>query len=96
MFVILLTCLLDYDIKTSLGTSLIIMTFVTLLGSVVHFTVAGSIDRIMFIICAVSAAAGAKAAALFVNYASVRLVNVMICIVFLILCVSLITAEYII
>ena len=48
------------------------------------------------VICAVSAAAGAKAAAVFANYASVKLLNIIIGIVFLILCASLIVAEYII
>ena len=96
MFVILLTCLLGYDIKTSLGTSLIIMTLVALLGAVVHFTVAESIDWTLFVICAVSAAAGAKAAAVFANYASAKLLNIIMGIVFLILCASLIIAEYII
>lgn len=96
MFVILLTCLLGYDIKTSLGTSLIIMTLVALLGAAVHFTVSDSIDWTVFIICAVSAAAGAKAAAIFANYASAKLLNIIIGIVFMILCASLIAAEYII
>lgn len=96
MFVILLTCLLGYDIKTALGTSLIIMTLVALIGAVVHFAVADSIDWIVFIICAVSAAAGAKAAAVFANHASSKTLNIIIGIVFLILCASLIAAEYIV
>ncbi len=96
MFVILLTCLLGFDIKTSLGTSLIIMTLVALLGAVVHFSVAGITDWTIFIICAVCAAAGAKIAALLANHISSRLLNTIIGIVFLILCASLIVAEYII
>lgn len=96
MFMILLTCLLGYDIKTSLGTSLIIMTLVALLGAAVHFTVTGSIDWTVFLICAVSAAGGAKAAALFANRSSAKLLNIVIGTVFLILSASLIAAEYII
>ena len=96
MFVILLTCLLGYDIKIALGTSLIIMTLVALLGAIVHFAVSGSTDWTVFIICASFAAAGAKAAALFANRASAKLLNIIIGIVFLILSASLIAAEYII
>ncbi len=96
MFMILLTCLLGYDIKTSLGTSLIIMTLVALLGAAVHFTVSDSIDWTVFFICAVSAAGGAKATALFANHASAKLLNIIIGIVFLILSASLIAAEYVI
>ncbi len=96
MFVILLTCLMGFDIKTSLGTSLIIMTLVALLGAAVHFSVAGITDWNIFIICAVCAAVGAKIAALFANRISPKHLNIIIGAVFLILCASLIVAEYII
>ena len=72
------------------------MTLVALLGAAVHFTVTGSIDWTVFLICAVSAACGAKAAALFANRASAKLLNIIIGTVFLILSASLIAAEYII
>lgn len=95
MFVILLTCLLGYDIKTSLGTSLIIMTLVALLGAscILPWQKASTGRCLSY--ARFPPLQEQRPAAVFANYASVKLLNIIMGIVFLILCASLIVAEYI-
>ena len=48
MMLIILTMVLGYELKTAVGTSVFIMTFTALAGSVSHFVIAGAPDWLIF------------------------------------------------
>lgn len=75
MMLFLLTSLLSYELKTAVGTSVFIMTFLALVGAVTHFSMIGSINWPAMIVCALSALLGAYFAALFANKAKPKVLN---------------------
>lgn len=62
----LLTMRLGYDLKKGVGTSVFIMTFIALVGSVVHIIIAGTLYTPL-IITSISAFIGANAASKYAN-----------------------------
>ena len=75
MMLFLLTSLLSYELKTAVGTSVFIMTFLALVGAISHFTMLGEINWTALVICALSALLGAWLASRFANRATPRLLN---------------------
>lgn len=75
MMLFLLTSLLSYELKTAVGTSVFIMTFLALVGAVAHFTMAGTVDWPAMIVCALSALVGAYFAARFANKAKPKVLD---------------------
>lgn len=75
MMLMLLTMLLRYELKTAVGTSVFIMMFLALVGAVAHFGMVGSVDWSAMLFCALSALAGAYAAAKFANRADPKLLH---------------------
>lgn len=51
MMLLLLTSVMGYELKTAVGTSVFIMTFTALTGSVSHFAIGGLPDMLPFILC---------------------------------------------
>lgn len=75
MMLLLLTSVLGYELKTAVGTSVFIMTFTALTGSVSHFVIGGMPDVWSLVFCVISTLVFARVAALFANKASPKTLN---------------------
>ncbi len=75
MMLFLLTTVLGYPLKKAVGTSVFIMTFLALVGSVSHFVMVGFVAPVPLVCCALAALAGAGAAARFANRAPTAVLN---------------------
>lgn len=51
MMLLILTTVLNYELKTAVGTSVFIMTFTALTGAASHFMIGGTPDWFVFILC---------------------------------------------
>lgn len=75
MMLLILTSLLGYELKTAVGTSVFIMTFTALTGSVSHFAMGGSPDVLVMALCIVFTLVWARIAAVFANKATPKTLN---------------------
>lgn len=75
MMLLILTSLLGYELKTAVGTSVFIMTFTALTGSISHFAMGGMPDILVMILCIVFTLIWARIAAVFANKASPKTLN---------------------
>ncbi|MGN0698979.1 MAG: sulfite exporter TauE/SafE family protein [Ruminiclostridium sp.] len=75
MMLLLLTSVMGYELKTAVGTSVFIMTFTALTGSVSHFAIGGLPDILPFILCIVFTLIFARIAAKIANKASAKALN---------------------
>ena len=75
MMLLILTSLLGYELKTAVGTSVFIMTFTALTGSISHFAMGGAPDILVMILCIVFTLIWARIAAVFANKASPKTLN---------------------
>lgn len=75
MMLLLLTSVLGYDLKTAVGTSVFIMTFTALTGSVSHFIIGGMPDLMCLLFCVLSTLLWARIAAVFANKADALTLN---------------------
>ena len=75
MMLLILTSLLGYELKTAVGTSVFIMTFTALTGSISHFAMGGAPDMLVMILCIVFTLIWARIAAVFANKASPKTLN---------------------
>ncbi len=75
MMLLILTGVLGYELKTAVGTSVFIMTFTALTGSVSHFAIGGTPDLWCLIFCVASTLLWARIAAKFANRASAATLN---------------------
>lgn len=75
MMLLLLTSVMGYELKTAVGTSVFIMTFTALTGSVSHFAIGGMPDWVPFALCIVFTLAFARIAAKLANKASAKTLN---------------------
>lgn len=75
MMLLVLTSILGYELKTAVGTSVFVMTFTALTGSVSHFAIGGKPDWWILIFCVVSTLIWARIAAIFANKASPKTLN---------------------
>lgn len=76
MMLIVLVMVLGYDLKTAVGTSVLIMTFTALTGALSHFVIGGGITDIsILIICVLATLFGAWITAKFANKASNEVMN---------------------
>lgn len=66
---------MGYELKTAVGTSVFIMTFTALTGSVSHFAIGGAPDWLPFLLCVVFTLLFARIAAKIANRASARALN---------------------
>lgn len=75
MMLLLLTSIMGYELKTAVGTSVFIMAFTALTGSVSHFAM-GSLPEILpLVLCVVFTLIWARIAAKFANKASPIVLN---------------------
>ena len=75
MMLLILTSVLGYELKTAVGTSVFIMTFTALTGSISHFAMGGAPDILVMILCIVFTLIWARIAAVFANKASPKTLN---------------------
>ena len=75
MMLLLLTSVMGYELKTAVGTSVFIMTFTALTGSVSHFAIGGLPEVLPFVLCIVFTLLFARIAAGIANKASAKTLN---------------------
>lgn len=75
MMLLILTSVLGYELKTAVGTSVFIMAFTALTGSVSHFAIDGMPDISVLIFCVLSTLLWARIASKFANKASPATLN---------------------
>ncbi len=75
MMLLILTSVLGYELKTAVGTSVLIMTFTALTGAVSHFALGGAPDWIVLVLCVVFTLLWARIAARFANKAQPKTLN---------------------
>lgn len=75
MMLLVLTSVLGYELKTAVGTSVFIMSFTALTGSVSHFAFDGIPDLTVLILCIVFTFAWARIAAIIANRAQTKTLN---------------------
>lgn len=96
MMLIILTMVLGYELKTAVGTSVFIMTFTALTGSVSHFAIGGAPDWLALIYCVLSTLLWARIAARFANKASPKTLNRATGVILVILGVVILGVEYVV
>ena len=75
MMLLILTSVLDYELKTAVGTSVFIMTFTALTGAVSHFAIGGMPDPLVWVLCVIFTLIWARVAAVFANRAQPKTLN---------------------
>lgn len=75
MMLFILTGVLGYELKTAVGTSVFIMAFTALTGSVSHFAIGGMPDILCLVLCVLFTLLWARVAAKFANKASALTLN---------------------
>ena len=75
MMLLILTSVLGYELKTAVGTSVFIMAFTALLGSLSHFAIGGAPDLWALVFCVLSTLLWARIAARFANRAKPATLN---------------------
>ncbi len=95
MMLLLLTSILGYELKTAVGTSVFIMTFTALTGSVSHFAIGGMPDLWCLVLCVASTLLWARIAAKFANKASAATLNRATGVVLAVLGIAILTVNYV-
>lgn len=75
MMLLILTSVLGYELKTAVGTSVFIMTFTALTGTISHFAIDGISDITSLVFCIISTLVFARIAAKFANKAEPKTLN---------------------
>ena len=95
MMLLLLTSVMSYELKTAVGTSVFIMTFTALTGSVSHFAIGGLPDMLPFVLCVVFTLIFARIAAKIANKASPRSLNIATGVILVVLGVAVLGFSFI-
>ena len=75
MMLLILTSVLGYELKTAVGTSVFIMTFTALTGSLSHFAIGGAPDVTVLVLCILFTFLWARIAARIANKAEPAFLN---------------------
>lgn len=75
MMLIVLTSVLGYELKTAVGTSVFIMSFTALTGSVSHFVIGGMPDIVTLVLCIVFTFIWARIGAVIANRSTSEVLN---------------------
>lgn len=75
MMLLILTSVLGYELKTAVGTSVFIMSFTALTGSISHFAIGGLPDLWSLLFCVLSTLLWARIAAKLANKAAPEILN---------------------
>jgi len=85
MMLLVLTSVLQYELKTAVGTSVFVMTFTALTGSLSHFVIDGMPDLLVLALCVIFTLLWARIAAKVANKADARTLNRVVGVVLVIL-----------
>jgi len=96
MMLMILTMVLGYELKTAVGTSVFIMTFTALTGSLSHFAIGGAPDWLVLIYCVLSTLLWARIGARFANRATPKTLNRATGVILVILGVAVLGVEHLI
>lgn len=96
MMLLILTSVLGYELKTAVGTSVFIMAFTALTGSVSHIVMGGMPDMTVLVLCVVFTLIWARIAAKFANKASPEVLNRVTGIVLALLGLSVMIVNFIV
>ena len=94
MMLLILTTVLGYELKTAVGTSVFIMTFTALTGSLSHFTIDGRPDPMVLVLCVAFTLLWALIAAKFANKAQPKTLNRAVGAVLVVLGAVMIAVNY--
>lgn len=94
MMLIILTLILGYELKTAVGTSVFIMTFTALTGSLSHFVISGISNWLVLILCVVFTLTFAIIASKIANKANEKTLNRIVGIILVVLGVVILSVEY--
>lgn len=94
MLLLILTSVLQYELKTAVGTSVFIMTFTALTGAISHFALGGMPNLEALIVCVFATLLGARIAALFANKAEPKVLNQATGVVLTILGLAMIIVKF--
>jgi len=94
MMLLILTSVLGYELKTAVGTSVFIMAFTALTGSVSHFAIGGVPDLFCLICCVLSTLLWARIAAKFANKAEPATLNRATGVVLVVLGAAILAVNY--
>lgn len=94
MMLLIPTSVLGYELKTAVGTSVFIMTFTALTGSVSHFAIGGMTDLKCLLFCVASTLLWARIAAKFANKASAVTLNRVTGVVLAVLGAAILAVNY--
>lgn len=95
MMLLLLTSVMGYELKTAVGTSVFIMTFTALTGSVSHFLIGELPALLPFVLCVAFTLVFAQIAAKLANKASPKVLNRATGVILVILGAAVLTFSYI-
>ena len=96
MMLLILTSVLGYELKTAVGTSVFIMTFTALTGSISHFSFGDSPNLLIMVLCILFTFIWARVAAVFANKAKPETLNRAVGIVLVLLGIVILGFEYLI
>ena len=94
MMLLVLTSALGYELKTAVGTSVFIMTFTALTGSLSHFAIGGVADWGALALCVLFTLLWARVAARFANKSTPEVLNRATGVVLVILGVVILGVNY--
>ena len=94
MMLLILTSVLGYELKTAVGTSVFIMTFTALTGSLSHFAIGGAPDWLVLALCVAFTFLWARIAARFANKASAVTLNRATGVILVVLGIVILAVEY--
>ena len=95
MMLLILTSVLGYELKTAVGTSVFIMSFTALTGSVSHFVIGGTPDIFCLILCMAFTLIFALIAAKIANKAQPKTLNRITGIILTVLGVVILLVNYV-
>lgn len=75
MMLLVLSSILGYDLKTAVGTSVLIMSFTAFTGAASHFVIGGQPNWFIWTLCVVFTLIWARIAAVIANKASAKTLN---------------------
>lgn len=94
MLLLILTSVLQYELKTAVGTSVFIMAFTAFTGAASHMYIGGFPDLEALIVCVIATLVGARVAALFANKAEPKVLNQATGVVLTVLGLAMVVTKY--
>lgn len=94
MMLFVLTGVVGYELKTAVGTSVFIMAFTALTGSVSHFIIDGAPDYTILVLCVIFTLIFAKIGSYIANRVSTKILNRMVGCILLVLGIVIMGVNY--